>query len=71
MIKKLVAEITQEDVGTTKATRVNGTGQVHVKDLLGRVLPLDVGKRIYRVNGILQVENQEQLEKRLGRKPIL
>jgi hypothetical protein len=29
------------------------------------VLPGDVGKRVYKVDGVLQVENDEQRERRL------
>lgn len=36
-----------------------------VKDFLGRVLPGDVGKRVYLVSGILQVENDAQRAERL------
>jgi hypothetical protein len=32
---------------------------------IGRVLKTDIGKRVYRVNGILQVENNEQRDRRL------
>lgn len=35
-----------------------------VTDFMGRVLPLDVGKRVYNVGGVLQVENDEQFDKR-------
>ena len=31
---------------------------------IGRILPQDVGKRVYLVRDILQVENQEQMEAR-------
>lgn len=31
-----------------------------VSDFMGRVLPRDVGKRVYQVGDILQVENDEQ-----------
>jgi hypothetical protein len=36
-------------------------------DFIGRVLPQDVGKRVYLVGDILQVENNEQRDKRLAR----
>jgi len=42
-------------------------GNVSVHNLVGYFLKLDVGKRIYYVDGILQIENQEQLEKRLSK----
>lgn len=34
---------------------------------IGRVLPGDVGKRVYRRGDIVQVENDEQRDKRLAR----
>ena len=39
-----------------------------VADFLGRVLPGDVGKRVYQVRGLyhLQVENDEQRDRRLS-----
>ena len=36
-------------------------------DFMGRILPQDVGKRIYLRHGILQVENDEQRAKRLNK----
>ena len=33
-------------------------------DFIGRVLPGDVGKRVYLVGDILQVENEEQRTRR-------
>ncbi len=36
-------------------------------DWIGRVLPQDVGKRVYLVGEILQVENYEQRKQRLAR----
>lgn len=35
-----------------------------VCDFIGRILPGDVGKRVYLMRGILQVENDEQRAKR-------
>lgn len=38
-----------------------------VRDVIGRVLPMDVGKMVYDAgDGVLQVENSEQLEARLA-----
>lgn len=37
-----------------------------VTDFMGRILPGDVGKRVYLVSGILQVENDAQRAKRLA-----
>lgn len=36
-----------------------------VSEFMGRILPGDVGKRIYLVGRILQVENDEQRDRRL------
>jgi len=35
-------------------------------DLLGRVLACDIGKRVYKINDLLYVENDEQLKARLA-----
>lgn len=48
-----IGEIQPEDVGASHQA-------------LGRVLSIDVGKRCYYSHGIVQVESQEQLTKRLG-----
>lgn len=37
---------------------------------IGRVLRQDVGKRVYLVGGILQVENDEQRAMRLAKKEV-
>lgn len=36
-----------------------------VENFIGRILPGDVGKRVYQSDGILQVENDEQMAKRM------
>lgn len=36
-----------------------------VTDVIGRILPRDEGKRVYEVDGIIQVESDEQLAARL------
>lgn len=36
-------------------------------DWIGRILPSDVGKRVYLVGGILQVENDEQRAERIAK----
>lgn len=67
----LVYEIKKEDIG--KCTLPLGqcqccgkkNGVIVVSSLMGRILPIDIGKRIYRVGDIYQVENQEQLSRRL------
>ena len=41
---------------------------ISITDLMGKILPCDIGKRIYEVSkGIYQVENDEQLNLRLNR----
>lgn len=41
-----------------------------VQSLMGRIMPHDVGKRVYQVGRILQVENEEQRARRLrGKNP--
>jgi hypothetical protein len=58
-------ELTAADVG--KAT-IRAFGRIWwVTDFIGRVLPQDVGKRVVQVSGILQVENDEQRDRRLNR----
>ena len=55
--------ITEGDIGKTY---IRAFGQVWLLDgVMGHVLTLDVGKRIYEVDGILQVENDEQHAERL------
>ena len=47
--------------------RIRAFGQTWpVSDFLGRVLAQDVGKRVYLSGRILQVENNEQRDRRLG-----
>ena len=55
-------EIRQEDVGK-RSLSLFGRGW-SVADFMGRILPGDVGKRIFLVGDILQVENDEQRDKR-------
>lgn len=57
--------ITPSDIGKPW---IKAFGRVwSVSDWIGRILPLDVGKRVYQIDGILQVENQEQLLARQSR----
>ncbi len=67
---KLVHTITEADIGARNIKvpcKDCGHGeQIGVTVLMGRIFPHDVGKRIYKVGKIFQVENQEQLEKRLA-----
>jgi hypothetical protein len=58
-------ELQASDVGRY---RLECFGQVwSLANVLGRVLPLDVGKRVYCRSGVLQVENEEQRRFRLKR----
>lgn len=46
---------------------INAFGKVWpVSGFIGRILPTDVGKRIYLFGGVLQVESNEQQDKRLA-----
>ena len=71
-IMKLVHTITSDDIDKRYLDIVlcehcGTTERFDVQDFIGRVMKLDVGKRIYLSDtGQLHVENQEQLEKRLG-----
>lgn len=57
-------EITRADVGKAWLRLF---GRVWpVADFIGRILPMDVGKRIYLCDDIVQVENDEQRDARLG-----
>ena len=61
---RLYIEILECDVGqpTFKAF-----GRVWLTSgFIGHVLPGDMGKRVYQVGDILQVENDEQRDKRLA-----
>lgn len=55
--------ITANDIGKTSFWF---HGFQRFTDVIGRVLPQDIGKRIYERNGVMQVENQEQFEKRIA-----
>lgn len=44
-------------------------GRLRLVDCLGQVLPMDIGKRIYLVGDVLQVENTEQFRRRLAGEP--
>jgi hypothetical protein len=57
-------ELTKADVGKSQH-RIFGRVW-RVSDWIGRVLPHDVGKRVYLSGDILQVENDEQRAKRLA-----
>ena len=69
--RTLLHTITEADVGRShipKACPCCGHRQpIVISGLMGRVLPIDIGKRIYDVGGVLQVENNEQRDKRLAK----
>ena len=57
--------ITKDDVN--KPT-IRAFGRVvTVGGFLGRILPGDVGKRLYQRDGVIQAENEEQRDERLER----
>lgn len=64
---ELIHTITKKDVGKSMIKGMS------VSYFMGQVLKLDIGKRIYKVlhpsgkGWIYQVENQEQLEKRINK----
>ncbi len=59
---RLHYELTREDVGQPI---IRAFGQVWMVDaFMGQVLPGDVGKRVYIVRDVLQVENNEQRDAR-------
>ena len=51
-------EITEDDVGKSLFKAFGK--QWPVSDFMGHILSIDVGKRVYLVGEILQVENDEQ-----------
>lgn len=58
-------EITQKHVGQIL---IHAWGREwRVSEFIGRILPKDIGKRIYKVGDILQVENDQQRSKRQGK----
>lgn len=58
-------EIQPEDVGKRSIHAFGSSWSV--VGFIGRILPTDVGKRVYVSNGILSVENDEQRAARLAR----
>jgi len=66
---KFVHEIEAKDIGKgfvpcDKCEAGRKAKVINMRDLMGRAQRKDIGKRIYRVGGIYQVENDEQLAKR-------
>lgn len=67
-----IYEIKKEDIGKHRIVlKCNDCGNlkadIGITDLMGKILDIDVGKRIFKVGDIYQVENQEQLNKRLNK----
>jgi hypothetical protein len=70
---KFVHEIEAKDIGKgfvpcDKCEAGRKAKVINMRDLMGRAQRCDIGKRIYRVGSIYQVENDEQLAKRKKRK---
>ena len=40
-----------------------------VQDAIGRILPIDIGKQVFDVGGVIQVESNEQRDRRMGKNP--
>jgi len=71
-MRRYIHTITQDDVGKGRIVKVcpfcQRSIRIFVRDFMGQVQQIDVGKRIFKVgNGVYQVENQEQLEARKQR----
>jgi hypothetical protein len=62
-----VMTITAQDVADFKARKMNAAKYFKLKDAMGNLLPLDIGKQVFEINGIYQVENDEQLKNRLSK----
>ena len=72
-----VTTIKADDVGRTHLLRPDcfccgAHRNIYIQDVMGRVLPSDVGKKLYRVRSdandrwVLQVENDAQRDARMG-----
>lgn len=51
--------------GSNAPTIVREAGEA--RSAIGRLQAIDIGKRVYRVGGVTQVENNQQRDKRLGK----
>lgn len=65
MKRRHVATIGPEHVGHD-TIQVDGE-ILSLRDVIGYVLPLDFGKHVYLIDGVLQVENESQRDERLAR----
>ena len=71
---KLVHTITKQDVEHTYTALMehihqpdhSGFDYALMLQAMGRCLPCDIGKQVYDVNGIYQVESDEQMKARLS-----
>ena len=57
-----VHTVTEDDVGHD---RIPWIGTEHYTSPCGTIQAQDVGKRIYKVNGTIQIENKAQFKRRL------
>lgn len=70
-MRKLVHTVIQADVGKSYHQKPDcqccgARGDtIYFGDIVGRFQQCDVGKRIYSVDGVLQIENDQQLKARL------
>jgi hypothetical protein len=55
----------EQDIGQS-SIKVNGR-HWYIASAIGRVLPDDVGKRVFVNNSVISVENDQQRDKRLAR----
>lgn len=64
-MRKYVLTITPEHIDNPRSLGIEQCRRV--LECMGRLLPGDVGKQVYDMgNGVYQVENDEQRDKRLG-----
>lgn len=64
-MKLLIHTIVSQDIG--KAWIKSKSGRViSVSEFMGRVMEIDIGKRIYDLGTHIGVESQDQLERRLN-----
>lgn len=66
-MRRYIHTILPRDVGKSRIkTGIGGT--INIGDAFGPVQELDVGKRVYNVDGVIQVENNEQRDARTAPK---
>lgn len=69
---KHVYTITTNDVGQsvlhyTECETCRRQNTIYIPSLMGQILPIDIGKQIFKVGNIYQVESNEQRDCRLLR----